>query len=298
MSGWTPRRREASLFGEHPGVAVLDGGVVPRPFPPGFNPPPSRGGLPLVEVVEPTTGWWQQAGMFGFRFQGLTPDVEGEIIPLFQNANLPGPPAPWWVHYFRFDRNIQQDAGANPNGDLRARVTYGVGGALNVVELDLITGIQFPIVANFIQCDLITYRPELSAQVYSPIDVTAGATIGKGAGSGSLPPTFTTQYFLSDDSGGAPVTDFTVAVPDFARSVCLITSATGTIDPANLGGWTVDFFSTTLNRIRQLALADPGVFQALTQEKGVSIPAGTNQITVGGPSTAEVRTALQFFLAL
>ena len=265
--------------------------MVARPVPPGFNPPPV--GLPRVETVEPTNGWWQQQGAFGFRFQGTTPDLPGEVIPLFQNPNLPGPPAPWWVSFFRFDRNVAADAGPNPNGDLRARVTYGVGGALNVIELDLIQGIQFPVVASFIQCDLVTYAPEADGP-YSPIDVTAGATIGKGAGSGSMPPTYTTPIVTSD----AGTTDFTVAIPDFARSVCLITTATDPTDPAELGGWQVFFISSALNNIRVLNLVDAGVYQALTQERGVSIPAGTNQINVQGPSASTVRSALQFFLAL
>jgi hypothetical protein len=289
---WQPRSRAPELFGDQrPSVSVLDGGMVARPVPAGYNPPPT--GLPRVEVQEPTSGWWQQSGMFGFRFQGTTPDLPGEAIPLFQNPQLPGPPAPWWVSFFRYDRNVQPDAGANPNGDLRGRVTYGVGGALNVIEVDLIQGIQFPIVASMIQLDLVTYAPEVEG-VYSPIDVIVGGMIGKGAGSGAMPPTYTTPIVTSD----AGTTDFTVAIPDFARSVCLITTATDPTDVAELGGWQVFFISSALNNIRVLNLEDAGVYQALTQERGVSIPAGTNQINVQGPSGSTVRSALQFFLAL
>lgn len=272
------------------GVVELEGGYEPRPVPPGFVPPPPSN-VPRVLIEEPAEGWWQQSGTFGFRFQGETPDLEGEVIPLFQNQTLPGPPAPWWVQFFRFDRNLSDEFTPTPNGDLRGRVTYGVGGSSNVIEVDLLQGLQFPVVANRIQIDLVTYAPEL-ANPYNPIGVTAGGMIGKGAGSGALPPTWTTQI------QGLPgvTTDYTVTIPDFARSVCLHTTASGIV-AGDLATWTLTFISAALNNIRVLHCSDPGVYEALIAEKGVSIPAGTNQINVQGNGLGH-RSALQFFLAL
>lgn len=286
---WEPGRAAPARLsfgcddGPPPEVVRLDGGYVP-PFPVDLAPGPPR--APLINAVEPTEGYWTLAGRFGQRFQDTLPDREGTIVPLLQNQRLPGPPSPWWVSFFRSDRNVLDESGGAPtNSEIRGVITYGAGGVQNQVLVDVISGIQFPIVCNTVQVDLLTYSPEADVP-YSPMALIAGVTLGKGAGSGALPPTFTTQVFRSDTI--APFTySQAFPVPDFARSVGVFSS-----DPAAV--FTLTFRARSLNIIKQVTTVSA---PALQNEKGIPIPAGTNQIELDGGGASITRAGLQFFLA-
>lgn len=277
-----------------PSVAELNGFAFrPPPIPPDYHAPPS-GGV-VVQTIEPVDGYWTMAGKFGFRFEGLLPGL-AEVIPLVQNQRLPGPPAPVWLAFFRFDRGVNTSGEVGlPNSDIRGRVTYGAGGAQNVFDVDIISGVQFPIVCNSVQVDLVTYAPESGP--YAAQTLIAGVTVGKGAAGTGLPPTYTTEIFESFDESGTQATDYLVAVPDFARSVVLFTSISDVADPLQLGSWKVDFIANSLSVIKRVTAVD--AWNALTQEKGIPIPAATAQIRVTGASGNVVaRSGLQFFLAL
>lgn len=293
--GWEPSRRGVT-FGSDDGPAQivrLDGGYVAPPIPPDYQGPPR--GLSKVQVVEPTEGYWNQDGVFGFRYQGQVPPLAGSVIPLTENLRLPGPPRLWWINWFRYSRNIS-DEGSLPYGtwDLRGRVTYGVGGATNVVECDVAAGIQMAMVASTIRVDLIAYAPELDGLdelVYDPgqVGVVAGAMFGDGAAGGSLPVTWSSLLYTVPAAGLVAV----VPVPNFARSVCLHTTET---DPTNLAGVLISFTSPG----SPIKVIDAGeLYRELSLEKGIAVPAGTNQVTLTAPAgTAGERFQLQFFLAL
>lgn len=285
--GRSPAGMPALAFGSDDGppqVVRLDGGYVP-PFPADLVPAPPAS--KPINVVEPVEGYWTLAGRFGQRFQGEIPDIAGGIIPLLQNQRLPGPPAPWWVSFYRFDRGVLDESGGAPtNSEIRGLITYGAGGVQNALLVDVISGIQLPVVCNTIQIDLVTYAPEADVP-YSPASLIAGVMVGKGAGSGALPPTFTTQVFQSSLVG--PFTYSQIfPVPDFARSVGLFCD-----DAA--AAFTLTFRARSLNVIKRVTLA---TCPALLEEKGVPIPAGTNQIELDGAGAGATRAGLQFFLAL
>lgn len=268
-----------------PRVFELNGGYQPDPVPAGYVEPPQ--GRHVVETIEPSRGWWTQAGKFGFRAQ-LQVDqiVEGLQIPLFENLALPGPPAPWWVQFFRFDRALDTEESSSLF-ELRGRVLYGVGGITNVIECDVMQGIQLPIVCNSINVSLVPYNPRPFDE-FTPGPVTVGAVIGKGGGAGALPPTYTTPF---EQQVGATPLVMTVPLPDFARSICLHTTEP---DASALAGATLAFLSSAAMKVIDVGAC----YQLLTQEKGIAIPAGTNQVvltTVAG--TAGEVFGLQFFLA-
>jgi hypothetical protein len=218
------------------------------------------------------------------------------VIPITEQLHLPGPPAPWWVQFFRFDRNIVSGE-LTPNFELRARVTYGVGGIQNIFEVDLIQGIQFPVVCNAIKVDLVTYNPfppAADGEPYNAGTVTVGAMFGKGSGGGALPPTWTTQQFSGIVDPGEDI--LAVPLPDFARSVGLRCTEPDVTAPA-LADISMRFRSS-VGLMMQLNLAT--AYHELISEGGVPIPAGTNEIVLSGPfaSSATAGYALQFFLAL
>lgn len=287
-----------------PRVVRLDGGYEPVPVPPGGLQLPHQQTQRPIEVVEPTEGWWKKAGAFGQRFQGLPPARFGEEIALTEQLNLPGPPAPWWLSFFRFNRNQANEGTDAGNWEFRARVLYGVGGVLNQIDVDLIQGIQFPLVCNSLTVQLVTYTPTLfgsgsEAEQYDPgeLAVTAGVVFGKGAGSGSLPPTYTTPWYQKG-AAALPTDVLTVQVPDFARSVAVHTS---TVTDSALQAFQLRFTDLGGQTLQELSLGYTEAYSLVTGEKGVPIPAGTNSVVLIMTSASipgGTRVALQFFLAL
>lgn len=278
MNWWEPRRRS---------VAELNGlAFRPPPVPPGYV-PSAPAAQQRVLIEEPTSGWWQGKGAFGFRSEGDVPG-EGEVIPLCEQATLPGPPGSWWLQWFRFNRNLDTELASNGNFELRGRITYGVGGIQNRVEVDVMQGVQVPIVCNSVTVELVTYNPRADAP-YEAGRAIAGCMFGRGAAGGALPATFTTPFEIS-----AAVVGLTLVVPlpDFARSVCLHTT-----EPvrASLAGTLLSFIGGGA----PLKVVDAAeLYPELTREKGIAIPAGTNQIQLTAPAgTAGEYFALQFFLA-
>lgn len=298
---WEPRQAPRRLsFGSDPDepapqLVRLDGGYVPPPIPPDFGGPPR--GLQRVEVIEPASGWWTQEGAFGFRYQGEVPALPGSTIALTEQRSLPGPPRLWWIHWFRYSRGVGNEGTPYGTWDLRGRVTYGVGGAQNIVECDVMAGVQMAIVCNSIKVDLVTYAPQIDGfgvPVYDPGDlgVIAGAMFGDGSAGGALPATWSTPIYTAAVDGSLVVD---VAVPDFARSVVLHTSLD---DPADLA--TVSLFFNTPGITEKVVNAQT-LYEQLTIEKGIAMPAHTNQVRINMPAnvaTAGQFFSLQFFLAL
>lgn len=300
VPGQSGQRRPLVFGADDPGsadVVRLAGGYAP-PFPQDLAGSP-HGSLPRIEVVEPNVGWWTQAGAFGFRYQGPVPSLAGGTIPLTEQIRLPGPPRLWWIHWFRYSRSIFDEASPNYGvWDLRGRVTYGVGGAQNIVECDVAAGIQMSVVCNSIKVDLVTYAPYVNSfdeEPYTPGDVgvVAGAMFGDGSAAGALPPTWSSQTLQA--AGLTGIMDRVVAVPDFARSVCLHTNVT---DPALLANSVMAFESLSFGQGKVINLQT--VYQQLSTERGIAIPAFTNQIRIvtAAPAAPGAYYTLQFFLAL
>jgi len=272
-------------------VLDLENAYYPPPIPPEYRAPPPQ--VHPTQIIEPTQGWWRQEGAFGNRFEGRPPTTAETLIPLFEQQNLPGPPKPWWLHWYRFDRSISNELVSLGNWELRARIIYGVGGVQNIIETDLIQGLQYPIVCNSISVQLRTYATLDTSPYIVAADarVVAGCMLGEGAGSAAVPPSFTTQWF---EKAGA--TDARIyPVPDFARSLCVHTDAT---DSAELDGIVITFRSGGGDPLKELVLGD--LYDALTREKGVAIPAGVNQIEINAGAAVDPGRyiAVQFFLAL
>ncbi len=290
----TSRSRRSAL-----GVVELEGAYPSLPMPPDYAPAPAAPSSP-VQIIEPVTGWWNQSGAFGFRYQGLIPPEPGTIIPLTEQIRLPGPPRLWWIHWFRFSRGLATEVTPYGTWDLRGRVTYGVGGAQNVVEVDVAAGIQMAVVCSSIKVDLITYAPEVlitagnnEEPIYDPgeLGVIAGAMFGDGSAGGALPPSYSTPAYSAD---GAGLIALDIPVPDFARSVVLHTDQD---DPALLAASTLSFNNPGVP-VKIVNLET--VYDLVTSEKGIAIPVQTNQIrlTTGAPFPAGGRIGLQFMLAL
>lgn len=280
------------------GVVELEGAFPSLPIPPDFRGAPLA--TPPVQIIEPVTGWWNQAGAFGFRYQGQVPALAGEIIPLTEQIRLPGPPRLWWIHWFRYSRSLATEVTPYGTWDLRGRVTYGVGGAQNIVEVDVAAGIQMAVVCSSLKVDLITYAPEVlitggnnEEPIYDPgeLGVIAGAMFGDGSAGGALPPTYSTPAYSADGAGAIALD---VPVPDFARAVVVHTDVA---DPALLANCTLGFNNPGVT-VKLVNLQT--VYQLVTSEDGIAIPSQANQIriTTAAPFPAGGRIGLQFLLAL
>jgi hypothetical protein len=271
-----------------PTIWELEGGYPPPPIPPGFVPSPSVAPDHIVQIMRATRGPWTEAGRYGQLFNNVLP-AEDEIIGLLQTGLLPGEPGPVTVNFFRSNRGVQSEADPTRNAEIRGVVTYGCGGITNQFEVDMISGVQLTVVANHLTLDLHTYNPAPDSP-YAPYQLIAAAVLGHGNASAALPPTFTTPFIASD--GGS--LGFTVDVPDFARSVCFHTNET---DPTELAKLELEFVTPAVS-IKVVNVA--ALYGELTREKGIAIPAGTNQITVTSTAvlTNPIRAGLQFFLAL
>lgn len=305
-----PRLPRHVSFGSddpRPVVAVLDGAYEPAPIPPDYRPPPGVNdpqGMARVMMEEPTDGYWTRAGMFGFRreFQGPVP-AEDEVIALTENLHLPGPPRIWNVQWFRYSRALATEGSANyGNWDVRGRVTYGVGGAQNVIECDVMSGQQMAVVANSIKCELVMINPTAGLNIGDPpwraydpgeLGFVAGAMFGlDGAAGQGLPVTYSTPVYEMSALGAGEVD---IIVPDFARSVVLHASVP---NPANLA--LTNLYFLTPGFVEKTVNAQSAYAQ-LIQEKGITLPGHTNQIrlSVGAAAaTANAHFSLQFFMAL
>lgn len=311
---WDPARsssgRPLLSFGDDgppPRVVRLDGGYVPEPIPPDYRPAPGVNnpqGMTRVMMEEPTDGYWTRAGMFGYRreFLGAVP-AEGEIIALTENLHLPGPPRIWNVQWFRYSRDLANEgSAAYGNWDVRGRITYGVGGAQNVIECDVMSGQQMAVVANSIKCELVMINPTRGINdsdppflAYDPGEVgfVAGCMFGlDGAAGQGLPVTYSTPI-IEASALGAIESD--IIVPDFARSVVLHSSVA---NPADLA---LTFLSFQTPNVLEKRVNAQSAYAQLIQEKGIALPGHTNQIRLSvGPAaaTASAHFSLQFFLAL
>lgn len=282
-----------------PGVAELNGFAVrPPAIPPDYVAPPRRGDP--TQIIEPSEGWWTQAGAFGYRYQGLVPELADTVIPLTEQLRLPGPPRLWWIHWFRYSRSISTEASPDPGQwDIRGRVTYGVGGAQNIVEVDVASGIQMAVVCNSLKVDLLTYAPIVGVTsgnnetpIYSPgnVGLVAGAMFGDGSAGGALPASYSTPSYEVTDLGNLAMT---VPVPDFARTLVLHTTVP---NPATLANSTLAFSGPNTSKVVNLQT----VYSQLITEKGIAIPASANQVTIttAAPCPPGEHFTLQFMLAL
>lgn len=297
-SQWEPaavaqRARALSFGGDDPPALVrLEGGYVAPPIPPDMVLKP-MGQRVLIE--EPTSGWWTQAGRFGFKFQGLVPPA-GSIIGLTESVSLPGPPAPLWLNWFRYNRGLSTEADPAQNFELRGRVIYGVGGAQNQIDVDLISGVQLPIVCNSVTVQFVTYNPyaDVVGAAYLAGEIACGVMFGQGAASGALPATWSSPIF---ESAGGNFVDAQYVIPDFGRSVAVHIA---TKDPAELAKVELGFLDYGGAVISTVSM-DPalGGYALLSSERGVPIPAGANSAVLSAPTIANgVNAQIKFFLAL
>lgn len=194
-----------------PRVTELQGAFRPLPVPPGYNAGASAR-LQRVETVEPYGYLASQgtSGSWGNIYSGPFP-AENAIVEVANSDVFPGPPRPITVHLLRNDVS-PPSAG---NAMLRARLTYGTGGAQNQADIDWTQGGQFAIVANSIRVEALAVRP--FPDLPYAADNTAiklGASFGLDAATPSHPPTFTAPYQALFAPGAVRF-----PIPDFARRV-------------------------------------------------------------------------------
>jgi hypothetical protein len=281
---------------DHPQVVELQGAFKLPPIPPDYQPPPPPGSLQRMLIEEPSDGWWRQAGAFGFRYQGLVPASAGVELPVLEQLNLPGPPAPWWVHLYRSDRGLPAGEESG-NYAFRARIIYGVGGIQNVLEVDWLQGVQFPIVCNSISIQAISYNSIDNGEPYesSGDSVVLGTMLGKGAAGVGIPPTYTTPAQFNA-AGPGVTADF--PIPDLARRMSVYTDVFpsqpnyATIGVGFRGGAanTVAFYSGD---------PDLGGTNLLLSSQGVPIPNHAKTARIDSPALpVSTNIGLIFHLAL
>lgn len=236
-------------------------------------------------AVEPVSGWWTSNGKWGNRYQGPLPPAAGELGGILNLDRAPGPPRPIGIQLFRSDRNVANFGAFN--SDAYARITYGAGGVTNVFDVDFLNGQSFPVVANSVRVDFISYNPSLPLPYSPAAGIVLGATIGLGA-VGCRCPTLTIPTGQIATGGS-----FTTPIPDFAKGVSFIST---------------DYSSDATNIFAEIRtnLGQPqwsGNFtrmQPYGSAPGLTIPGNAAELTVVNNSAIHplVRFALVFHLGL
>jgi hypothetical protein len=279
---WDPAARPALSFGSDDPAAArvvrLDGGFVPAPVPPGFNPAALPSFRPPVTPAA-------KDGSYGRRAQTTLPDLPGAQIEIFSNDLFPGMPMPRSIQLYRSDRDTVYG-----NADVRALIQYANGGIWNAFRCDWINGGQFSLVCTSIRVIAETYAPA-GDQPYSvgSGELILGALVGDGAAAPQGDPvSFTTERRVL-----APgPSELEELIPDFARRFvpCMLDTA-GALPPVP-ADFIIRFLTGSANVIKATQLT------AEIERDGIIIPGGANSVVVASASALEYALAFQFQLGL
>lgn len=184
-------------------------------------------------MVEPQSGHWSNNPAWGRNIVTRMPAVAGVAFSVGESppSSFPGPPSMHTVQLFRGDTRTLT------NAEVKARVSYGVGGTNNEFFVDWATGAQFSLVASFVRIDAVTYNPNpIGGAVYNGnnAELVLGATFGRGS-LGHGPPLTLTEPLARI----APGNVLDLPVPDFARAVIvrLENGNNSAADPGPLTNW-------------------------------------------------------------
>lgn len=248
---------------------------------------------PVVAVIEPDDGPWINNVNWGNQFKGQMPATAGEVRTVLKTGPLPGPPRLHTVQLFRDDTRSAQ------NADVRAKISYGVGGVNNSFLCDWVAGAQFGLVASDLQVDAVSMQPSLITP-YDPstAEIILSATVGSG-GVGHGPPIVLSE--ASQNLAAAASVDFDV--PDFARAFTVrgIDTALGAgvdrtnSNPAFLTNVSASAFTVGA---QILYFVDLQIFAGAAGAHGVPIPAGTSKIRILNQSANPWRISLSWMLSL
>jgi hypothetical protein len=242
-----------------------------------YTPPPNG------VVIEPSRGPWKNNIHWGNTVKQPMPASAGIEIPVFDGAEIVGPPRAQTIQLFRDDNRAGQ------NSDYRAHVYYGTGAAQNEFFCDWAQGQQFTIVANWVRVNAISYAP-LGFVPYNPSGgaVAIGACIVEGTTAKGRPLTFTEQQQVVgnlDFTDGFPT-------PDFAKAVILHIENPGAVAmqpgiPSNVDLLTFASLSTYDRIDAVLCLPD-----------GVTVPAPIRSAAGFNHSGQQQAITLQWILCL
>jgi hypothetical protein len=259
---------------------------------------PSEGTVDAL-CAEPPVGWWSGNAHFGRREKLVLPATEGQQVGLLDTGELPGPPRLISVTLFRDHPGLAGGSSVPINADIKARVTYGSGGASNTFDMDWANGGSFAVQAHTLRIDALSARVEAFSlagadQPYNPnnglgtrVQFAIGATVGIDGVSPPLPPSFT-----------PPCRALTVVetqqaynVPEFARKVIPVmgTDVVATIVPANYNiSISGDVFTLARYNLTTAIL-----------ENGLWLPAAARAVVIEKVGAApDARTTMNFLLGL
>lgn len=245
-----------------------------------------RAGMSKVLVLEPQTGNWVNQNLWGDqRFAPLPGDAGAVVQVLGKNTLFYGPPA---VHSIQLGRSDEVNAG---NADVRARISYGCGGARNSFDVDWVHGAQFSIVCNTVSVDAVTYAP-ISGLPYDAASASVAlvALVTKGTvAQGRCPATYTEPQRVLANAPD-PASFVTLPFPDFAREVTVHLANNN--DPATPTGVTLTFLNSGA---QEFAVYDG---QVCAGGRSIPIPGGSNLLKVSNASGGPLITTVEWFLGL
>lgn len=226
-----------------------------------------------VLILEPSKGDWLNNNNWGNSHRGPIPAAAGVEIGVAELRETPGPPRVYTVQLFRTIVHTDEN-----NADVRAKVSYGVGGVRNSFQLDWVTGMQFSLLASYVKLDAVTYRPqEYNDYLASGSEqLTIAAAFGAGAIAHGPPILYTEPAFLLLAGG-----DRFIDVPQFARAVIVRTYKNGAIvtannNPATTTNISLQFFAG--DSTAALQAVDAQIFASAVD--GIPLPGGTRQVDV------------------
>lgn len=164
------------------------------------------------------------------------------------NLNEWGFPRIWTVSLAIRTENIQPVIPGPPvDYGVTAEVLFGVGGAVQLVEIDWCNGVVFSVPANAIRVTAV-YTPRAHGLLTVPLDLYLSAQAAIGTRGGTKPPFRTVE----DDVpiGGPGQIGALVPIPNFANTLRVFTNATAAMFAA---GNVIIFYSDAAGTVSSIA---------------------------------------------
>ena len=251
-----------------------------------------------VYVQPAPHGIWSNNNNFGFELAFRAQRGNRERI-----VKLPewGEPAVWTVS-LGIDFSASAWPGALRGFDVTGEISYGVGGATEVIHVDWLDGTTFSVPMNAISVDAFWAFPETAGYSRPPEDVKLRVLLARGSRGGGIPPTkfaklLNGEPYLTVDSND--IAEPVARIPKFGKKLFL-----APLDRSDLA-----YLLGSNNFLRFLSAPDPSVSALSTGtfpidsellRTGVPVPAFSKYVTIenagGGEGNAQVQ--LNFELQL
>ena len=252
--------------------------------------PPGPAGIMPVAPIVPRTGWWSDYPHFGEE-QAFAPDARNRQLIL--KADELGPPEVYTLTLGIF--YTEQDWAGSEGGrafEVEAEISFGAGGATQVVRIDWVQGAQISLPMNAVSV-VATYNIDAFAGPQPPSDLRLSVMLGKGPALGKSQWTDPTAIELVAAGQTPPA-----RIPAFASRIHVLAANPAGSDLNFTAGNFLIFLGGPLTGDRQIASVRLDQYLNAVGE-GIVIPGQGKYATIfnlfGDVANAQVRFQYDIF---